>query len=298
MTPAQANAAMAAMVAGQSKRQFTHGRSSIVTRRKLSQHCASYPTYGAEIARLSEKNIANVNARKSANQHMKRLTAEFCFKGLHRMTPDNSFRYESGGRSRRQCAACHYIARTRPPLKSILPKIEAIKSAMLKGASVSQIIHGRPPGGGKVDRSLIMAQPNVFQYFRTLNPDFDRFVREQSSDSLSVGQKIRWSRIKTRIRTTAARDEKNDFYKILAMLPESIPERRSIVGRIFEDMLAGSLMREDVPTRIQKYIADFHREFPTKYRKFGDAQLVSLDEVMFEDGTVTRGDAVSRGLWD
>jgi hypothetical protein len=143
-----------------------------------------------------------------------------------------------------------------------------------------------------------MAQPNVFQYFRTLNPDFDRFVREQSSDSLSVGQKIRWSRIKTQIRTTAAREEKNDFYKILAMLPESMPERRAIVGRIFEDMLTGALMREDVPTRVQKYIADFYREFPTKYRKFGDAQLLSLDEVMYDDGTATRGDSVSHRLWD
>ena len=97
MTPAQANAAMAAMVAGQSKRQFTHGKFPIVTPRKLRKHCAAYSTYGAEIARLSEKNIANVNARKSANQHMKLLTAEFCSKRLHRMTPDNAFRYQSGG---------------------------------------------------------------------------------------------------------------------------------------------------------------------------------------------------------
>ena len=169
---------------------------------------------------------------------------------------------------------------------------------MLKGASVSQIIHGKPPGGGKVDRSLIMAQPDVFQYFRTLNPDFDRFVREQSSDSLSVGQKIRWSRIRTRVRTTAAREEANDFYKILAMLPEYMPERRAIVGHIFEDMLSGALAREDVPIRIRKYIADFDHEFPTKYRRFGDRPLLSLDEVLFEDGTATRGDTISRGLWD
>ena len=96
MTPAQANAAMKEMVAGQSKRQFTQGKSPIVTGRKLRKHCVAYPTYGVEIARLSERNIANVNARKSANQHMKRLTAEFCFKRLHRMTPDNIYQYGSG----------------------------------------------------------------------------------------------------------------------------------------------------------------------------------------------------------
>jgi hypothetical protein len=38
--------------------------------------------------------------------------------------------------------------------------------------------------------------------------------------------------------------------------------------------------------------------FPTKFAKFGDSPLVSLDEVMFDDGSTTRGDNVSRGLWD
>jgi hypothetical protein len=81
-------------------------------------------------------------------------------------------------------------------------------------------------------------------------------------------------------------------------VPEYMPERRAIVGHIFEDMLSGALAREDVPIRIRKYIADFNHEFPTKYRKFGDSPLVSLDEVLFDDGTATRGDTVSRGLWD
>jgi hypothetical protein len=85
-------------------------------------------------------------------------------------------------------------------------------------------------------------------------------------------------------------------WKLAANAP--IPERRAIVGHIFEDVLSGALMRADVPTRVRKYIAEFNREFPTKYRKFGDADLLSLDEVMFEDGTATRGDNVSQSLWD
>jgi hypothetical protein len=38
--------------------------------------------------------------------------------------------------------------------------------------------------------------------------------------------------------------------------------------------------------------------FPTKFAKFCDSPLVSLDEVMFDDGSATRCDTVSRGLWD
>jgi hypothetical protein len=38
--------------------------------------------------------------------------------------------------------------------------------------------------------------------------------------------------------------------------------------------------------------------YPTKYAKFGNSPLVSLDEVLFDDGNTTRGDTVSRGLWE
>jgi hypothetical protein len=63
-------------------------------------------------------------------------------------------------------------------------------------------------------------------------------------------------------------------------------------------MLMGSLKREEVSARLTVYIAEFNKLFPTKYAKFGNSPLVSLDEVMFEDGSTTRGDTVSRGLWD
>ena len=74
--------------------------------------------------------------------------------------------------------------------------------------------------------------------------------------------------------------------------------RDDIVARIFEDMLSGLLKREEVPSRIKNYVAEFNRLYPTKYAKFGDCALLSLDEVLFDYGTTTRGDNVSRGLWD
>jgi hypothetical protein len=49
---------------------------------------------------------------------------------------------------------------------------------------------------------------------------------------------------------------------------------------------------------VKQFITDHNRIFPTNFAKFGDARLVSLDELMFEDGSATRGDTVSRGLWD
>lgn len=82
------------------------------------------------------------------------------------------------------------------------------------------------------------------------------------------------------------------------MLPANFPGRDDVVSDIFEAMLDGSLPREDVKTRVQTYITAHNRMFPTNFAKFGDARLVSLDEVLFDDGRATRGDTVSRGLWD
>jgi hypothetical protein len=82
------------------------------------------------------------------------------------------------------------------------------------------------------------------------------------------------------------------------MIPASNPHRDDIVARIFEDWLDGSLERADVSARVKNYITEHNRLFPTNFAKFGSARLVSLDEVLFEDGSTTRGDNVSRGLWD
>jgi hypothetical protein len=101
-----------------------------------------------------------------------------------------------------------------------------------------------------------------------------------------------------RVKNAAKREESNDYFKILAMLPANFPDPDDVVGDIFEALLDGSLQREDVPARVRHYVSAHNQMFSTKYRRFGDRPLVSLDEVMFDDGTATRGNTVSRGLWD
>jgi hypothetical protein len=53
-----------------------------------------------------------------------------------------------------------------------------------------------------------------------------------------------------------------------------------------------------VKLRLSGYIAEQNEMFPIKYRKFGDRALVSLEELVFQDGSMTLGDTISRGLWD
>jgi hypothetical protein len=170
--------------------------------------------------------------------------------------------------------------------------------ALQSGVSLGQICHGKPTGGGKTNRKLVLTQAKVLYRYRRENPEFDCFVVEAIANSNSVGQTIRFSRQRARKYTARVREETNDYHKIRSMIPVYFPDPDEIVSRIFEDLLSDNLRREDVRTRVKHYINEHDRMFPTKYRKFGDSPLVSLDEALFDDRSTMRGDTVSRGLWD
>jgi hypothetical protein len=283
MTPAQATTFMNRLRSGESAKRVVNGGTlgkPVCSFTKFKKHCAAYTVWGTEAQRLAKN---NASPRRT-------LTQEVCLKGLHPMKGDNLMSHKG----RRMCRACWRHHATHPPIHSILPVLDLIKDDLRRGISFRQICGGIPSGGGKVDRSLIRVRPNVFYRYRKLNPEFDQFVRMALVDSRSRGQKIRF----TRVRTSSVRDSNNEYYKIRDMIPEQNPHRDDIVARIFEDLLSGSLERGEVPGRVKVYIAELNKLYPTQYRKFGDSLLVSLDEVLFEDGTATRGDTVSRGLWD
>lgn len=292
---------MARIVAGETIRDLTNPVPTVdptapyippmVSADRFRKHCELNPEWAAEVRKLSWANFAKKSRESS---HQRRRTAEMCLKGLHPMTGDNVMISHKKSRQWRQCLACRRLAAQTPPLESILAIVDVIKEKIAKGTSISEITHGHPTGGGKINRSLILAPHNKFHYLRKVNPEFDQFVREHSKENNSRGQRIRH----TRVRNAAVRDDNNDYYKIRDMIPASNPHRDDIVARIFEDLLDGTLERAVVPARIKGYIAELNKLYPTKYAKFGDARLVSLDEVIFEDGSTTRGDTVSRGLWD
>jgi hypothetical protein len=294
MSPEMANEFMAKLRDGSTVRKLTFGGKkfgpTLVSFPRFKKHCELHPEWATEAWRISK-----INGGIGKGARLRKMTESFCLKGLHAMTGNNVRIDPSTGR--RACLACRNIARDRPPL--IKPEVlTKIKQAFEAGASVGQVCWGKPIGGGSVDPSIILTTSHKFYQQRLIDPEFDKFVAAHIADSNSTGQKIRWRRVKTRLRTAAARNEANDFHAIRAMLPAYFPDKDDVVGRIFEDLLSGALRREDVRSRVDSYLKEHNRMFPTKFAKFGDSPLVSLDEVMFEDGATTRGDTVSRGLWD
>jgi hypothetical protein len=295
MSPAMADAFKTRIKAGKTIRDLTSppaGGLPMVSTGRFRKHCELNPEWGAEVRKLSWANFAK---KSRASSWRAAATKVICTKGLHRMEGDNVMITHQG--RRRHCLACWRQRAKNPPIHSIIPVLDLIKEKLRSGKSIGEIMHGKPTGGGKIDRSLILAQPNVFSHFRRLNPDFDQFVREHTRDSNAVGQQIRWKRVFTQRRTQAARDERNDYQKIRDLIPAGNPHRDDIVARIFEDILSGALKREDAPARAKVYVKEMNDLFPTKYRKFGDAPLYSLDAPVYEDGSATRGDMVSDNLW-
>jgi len=170
-----------------------------------------------------------------------------------------------------------------------------VTAALNAGKTITEICWGRIPGKPTVKR--LVGFRNLRAY-RELNPKFDEFVLVAAARSNSRAQQRRHHPGTSRIATL--RDEANDFYMILGMVPVGLPShiRDDIAQSIMLALLEGSLQRDQVQSRIQQFVRDHNRTFPTTFAKFGDGQLLSLDEVMFEDSSATRGDTVSRGLWD
>ncbi|WP_334366942.1 MULTISPECIES: hypothetical protein [unclassified Bradyrhizobium] len=201
------------------------------------------------------------------------------------------FRY---GYECRRCRKCDKLRNARAGV--LRPgDIAKASSALRNGVTVNQIIHGMPMGGGPRNPSLILVNPVAFYRFRRENPEFNGFV-------LAAIEK-RIGRANNPVLAVAAGTfrydwDQADYQIIQAMVPENFPDRDVVVNDVIVSLLEGRLDRNQISAKIYYYIRAQNLAFPTKYRKFGNSPLESLDEVLFEDGTATRGDTVSRGLWD
>jgi hypothetical protein len=262
----------------------------MVSRDRFLKHCDMHHEWGKTAREISDRNS---RANKSTNSPYR--SATMCRNGLHLMEGANvKFDIQhTGGPRYRYCVACR-LAKYKRAVDMTVDQVQAVSRALRTGTTLSQLTQGRPMGGGKTNRGLVVVGTRVFYRHRRENSEFDRFVKDTVAGNTARGQKIRY----TRVHTAKVRDNNNDYYNIRDMVSASNPHRDDIVARIFEDLLGGTLKREDVPTRVKAYVAELNKLYPTKYAKFGDSQLVSLDEVLFDQGATTRGDTVSRGLWD
>jgi hypothetical protein len=252
---------------------------------RFEAYCHGHPEYAREAKALLCENLKASNARKGAA----RRALTHCKYG-HPLSGDNL--YLAPGRRERKCWAC-IKKRDRKPRPASEVQIQQLTAALNAGKTISEICWGKVDG-------KIVAKPLLtfrkLRLHRQMNPDYEQFVQSVMASSNSKAQQRRSN--PERFRMTIIRSQNDDFHKVLAMLPERLANRDDVAATIFEDLASGRLRRDQVKLRLSGYIAEQNEMFPIKYRKFGDRALVSLDELAFQDGSMTLGDTISRGLWD
>jgi hypothetical protein len=287
LLPELASKFMLELHGGRTIRDMTgYGEHHLCSAERFRKHCELNPDWGKEAHRLS---TSNSNRKKSVNNWKVGKAFEFCMSGRHRMEGDNG---KANKRSNRFCRACRDEKATRPMTAE---EILTVKHAVsVEKRTIRNITTGVPVGGGSPNYSRVIVYAGRLAAQFQRDPEFASFVKLHTTQNAGRSRLIRYSRV----RVAVVRQQNNDYHAIRSMIPESNPHRDDIVARIFEDLLGGSLKRHEVPARVKVYISELNKMYPTKYAKFGDSPLLSLDDVLFEDGTATRGDTVSRGLWD
>lgn len=249
-----------------------------VNSKSLDLYFATHPEYAREARPLLEANAIAARRRKGA-----RLRERPHCKHGHSL--EGARLYKKDGYFFRFCAECRKVDDAKGGI--LKPTVAEKIKAVLKSptATIKSIVRAGP--GHLVTYVALRA-------YRRADPEIDALVSGVIATSATRWQRRR----RLLVKANAIREQRNDFSKIRAMLPTGFPDKDDVVSDIFEAMLNGSLKREDVRARVQTYITAHNRMFPTKYAKFGDSPLLSLDQVLFEDGSLTRSDTVSRGLWD
>lgn len=245
---------------------------------RLEAYFKAHPEFAREARPLIEANAKAAHLRKGA-----RLRDRPHCKHGHSL--EGARIYTKDGYTFRFCVECRKVDDAKGGI--LKPEVAAKIKAALKSptATINGITHAGP-------RRLVSHV--ALQAYRRADPEIDVLVRGIISTAHIRSQKFRWQRL----RNEAKREETNDYYKIRLMLPANFPDKDDVVSDIFEALVNGSLRRQDVQARVRHFITAQNRMFPTKYAKFGGSPLVSLDEVLFEDGSTTRGDTITRGFWD
>lgn len=243
---------------------------------RLDTYFKAHPEYAQEALPLIGANAMAAHLRKGA--HIRNKT--HCING-HSFAEHGRVAMHKGWKTR-QCRACEVMRYHRGGV--IKPEVlQKVTARIISSSPINSFTKGGPN---------YLVKFSTLARYRRENSEFGRLVTEAISD--------RVYRALPPVAVGTFRYESNpaDLRAIPAMLPDHFPGKNDVVQSIFLALVEGRLDRGTLERHLRRFVREYNRQYPTKYAKFGDCPLLSLDEALFEDGTATRGDNVSRGLWD
>lgn len=300
MLPQQAQLFAERVRAGVTRRRLTNGTTRfgatyVCTPQKFDAHAHDYPIWGTEMVDLLAKNAKAADALKGIPH---KNTDGKCRRGHLLPTEPNA--EKANGRRYTRCVECSAAAqkRGRVPGEEVMGKV--LVQLLLK-RPIKSFTSGGEPG-------FILAHRN-FKALRRGFPEIDRLARENILGANSRAQKARYQIDESEVtRTPAMKPRKSKaptssveltFEAIDAVVPTNLPPdmRSDVINDIWVAAKDGKITADGLAACVSHFTASYNKMFPTKYAKFGNAPLVSLDATLYEDGTTTRGDTVSEGLW-
>jgi hypothetical protein len=281
MTQKQAAAVLDALQAGSTVAKITSGKrcKAVISSSKYRMHSQRYSDWAAKIEPLEERNRLAADFLKGSAKRDR----THCPRG-HLMPTTSKF---WNGRRYRHCTTC----RKERDLLGVMPKpdvIKKVRALLLEKNSISSFTKGGRPG-------FLLSHRNL-THLRRARPEFDLLITETIKGSNFRAQAQRYAHQKFINGGPAV--QSRYYREIVSMVPRFLRDHDDIVSNIFKALLDGSLRHDQIKARISLFVTEQNRIFPTKFAKFGNSPLVSLDEVLFEDGSTTRGDTVFQSLWD
>jgi hypothetical protein len=242
-------------------------------------YCAIHPDYAREALPLLEANAKAARIRKGHKGFRTHCGRghEFAIHGL-------GYKNHVNGRRYRYCKLCN-LMHSRKGNKLPDEVVAKIKTLVRAGNRVHSFTVAGKPG--------YLARFSSVKLLRSQDAEFDRLVRLNSQRKI-IATNVRMPTLTGRI--AAQPDE--TFSAVDAAVSHRLPHhiRDDVMGRLILDILEGRVDISQVAKYARLYTSQAYNQM--NYATFGNSRLVSLDEVPFHDGTATRGDTVSRGLWD
>ena len=228
---------------------------------------------------LLAENMKASNARKGA-----RLRNRTHCKHGHPFSGKNLYN-SPDGKERRCWASCmtrNGNTRRRMSEQQARRVVEALND----GKTIANITAAGKPSYIVNHRALLL--------FRQKHPKFDRIVVRLSTANAKVHHAEASARRAQILRAHTIAEHGADIFTLIrAAVPGSLPAqiRDDVIGSMAPELVEGKLRPSDIRRRVREYVTAQYRQFS----KFGPP---SLDTRLFDDGTATLGDTITRGLWD
>jgi hypothetical protein len=300
MTAQQAMTFTARLRGGETVRRLTNGGKNskpVCSATKFKNHCAAYPSWGAEAGRLARVNAKATDALKGLGAS--RANETHCRRG-HPYETHGFFRPYTGekgpvGRLYRCCKACQSLnAKKGAELSTEV--IDKVKALVRDCNSLTSFTQSGRPGWLYSFASL--------KRLRRADKQFDNIVvlslqrrKVLQSSQLVTGPRtiiVKTSNLRATTLTGSIAGRADIVFSAIneavsLRLPRHI--RDEVMGQLFLDVEEGRVALSDIKRLARKYVSDLYEE---------ERNRISLDAPAFRDGSGgSRLDRLSEadGMW-